>query len=142
MKMERVTLLRGFSLIEVLVSLIVLSVAAVGVTAAWKLADQKALRARLENRASRVLREHYEEYRFSPETPFNSMGKAIGYLYRPHANPSARRATTPGEAEYAELCPYEVKLENEGRQLVLHYKYPDGTDAPAKVIEIGNVSTP
>src|SRR5580704_11214719 len=51
---------RGFSLIEVLASCMVLSFAAIGITAVWRLADSKALLARLDHRASRILREYYE----------------------------------------------------------------------------------
>src|SRR5262245_29528092 len=54
----------GFSLIEVMVSVVVLSVAALGITSVWKLADDKALAARLDERATRILVEYSELQNF------------------------------------------------------------------------------
>ena len=57
----------GFSLIEVIVSAAVHSVATLGITSAWKLADDKALAARLDERSRRILAEYTELQNFAPK---------------------------------------------------------------------------
>jgi prepilin-type N-terminal cleavage/methylation domain-containing protein len=103
----------GFSLIEVLASCVLLSLVAVGITAAWRLADYKALLARLDHRAERILREYYELQSFAPTSakPFNSnpiQGYApedplSGFLYHPLKVNSSK-----GNPQYDDLISYAV----------------------------------
>src|SRR5579859_3310843 len=56
----------GFSLVEVLASLFILTLSAVGITAAWRLADYQELLTRADRRAERILRQYYELQTFAP----------------------------------------------------------------------------
>src|ERR1700726_1301940 len=56
----------AFSLVEVLARLFVLTISAVGITAAWRLADYQELLTRADRRAERVLRQYYELQTFAP----------------------------------------------------------------------------
>src|SRR6516225_5680808 len=56
----------AFSLVEVLASLFILTLSAVGITAAWRLADYQELLTRADRRAERILREYYELQTFAP----------------------------------------------------------------------------
>src|ERR1700752_4169320 len=71
---------RGFSLVEVLASCVALSVAAIGITAASRVADYKALLARLDHRSGRILREYYELQTFAPRSarPFADTNAPAG----------------------------------------------------------------
>ena len=103
----------GFSLIEVLASCLVLSLAAVGITATWRLADYKALLARLDHRADRVLREYYELQTFAPASakPFSSnlpgeyapADPVSGFLYHP-----LKMSSPKGNPQYDDLISYTV----------------------------------
>jgi prepilin-type N-terminal cleavage/methylation domain-containing protein len=129
---------RGFSLIEVLASCVVLSVAAVGITATWRLADYKALLARLDHRADRILREYYELQAFAPASakPFNPnlaeyapADPVTGFLYHPVKTGSSKE-----NPEYDDLIDYTVTslLGSAPRssQLILTYTVPGyGRDA-------------
>lgn len=104
---------RGFSLIEVLASCVVLSLAAVGITATWRLADYKALLARLDHRADRIVREYYELQTFAPvgAKPFSSNppeGYApedplSGFLYHP-----LKMNSSKSNPQYDDLISYTV----------------------------------
>src|SRR5689334_2741602 len=56
----------AFSLVEVLASLFILTLSAVGITAAWRLADYQELLTRADRRAERILRQYYELQTFAP----------------------------------------------------------------------------
>jgi prepilin-type N-terminal cleavage/methylation domain-containing protein len=72
---------RGFSLIEVLASVVILSIFATGVTAIWRLADDQEFAARIDFRAAEVLREICEQQLYSgPNKP--SLPPLL-YLYHP-----------------------------------------------------------
>jgi prepilin-type N-terminal cleavage/methylation domain-containing protein len=104
---------QGFSLIEVLASCLVLSLAAVGITATWRLADYKALLARLDHRADRILREYYELQTFAPASanPFRSnlpgeyapADPASGFLYHP-----LRGNNSKSNPQYDDLISYTI----------------------------------
>ena len=129
---------RGFSLIEVLASCVVLSLVAVCVTAAWRLADYKALLARLDHRAQRILREYYELQSFAPVSakPFNSdplQGYAsedalTGFLYHP-----LKANSSKSKPQYDNLIDYAVTYTPVPgtAQLTLVYAVPGyGSDRP------------
>jgi prepilin-type N-terminal cleavage/methylation domain-containing protein len=122
----------GFSLIEVLAALAVFSVAALGVTVAWRLADYKALVARLDHRAGRILREYYELGTFAPENaqPFgigsSSSNQAgddplSGYLYHPRRDRDSERNEA---SSFDHSVPYIVSLSPDGKKLTLSYQLP------------------
>jgi type II secretory pathway pseudopilin PulG len=121
---------RGFSLIEVLASCMALSVAAIGITAVWRLADYKALMARLDHRAGRILREYYELQTFSPKNakPFPDSAlpegyaphdPVSGYLYHPLKNNSS--GSNP---QYDDLIQYSIKSASGSGELTLTYTLP------------------
>jgi len=56
----------GFALVEILVATALLSIAAVGFTAGWRLIDQLMVVARIDRRADRVLRQYYEFKKLAP----------------------------------------------------------------------------
>jgi len=118
----------GFSLVEVLASSVVLSIAAIGITAAWRLADSKALLTRLDHRASRILREYYELQTFAPAgtSPFSSdapgeyapADPANGFLYHP------LKINSPKDhSEYDNAIPYSIEAPGFG-QVTLTYTVP------------------
>jgi type II secretory pathway pseudopilin PulG len=128
----------GFSLIEILASLTVLVLAAVGITAAWKLADTKALVARLDDRATRILREYYELQTFAPDYLFieayssngdpNITGLPLkqgtsrqGFLYHPRLAPAENGPLTE---TFADRFPYTVSLSSDGTTLTVSYDLP------------------
>jgi prepilin-type N-terminal cleavage/methylation domain-containing protein len=119
----------GFSLIEVLASSVVLSLAAVGITAAWRLADYKALLARLDHRADRILREYCELQTFAPSSvkPFMiGVPEAVapqdpltGFLYHP------LKLNSPKEAPlYDDVIDYSVGYSSATGELTLIYTVP------------------
>src|SRR5260370_34628536 len=81
----------AFSLVEVLASLFILTLSALGITAAWRLADYQELLTRVDRRAERILRQYYELQTFAPpdSRPFTVDGSpsgqtsVTGYLYHP-----------------------------------------------------------
>jgi prepilin-type N-terminal cleavage/methylation domain-containing protein len=115
----------GFSLIEVLASIIVLSIAALGLTAVWALADQKALYARLDNRATRVLNEYAELQNFAPaylpdsQSSFDEAGGSPlkpgesreGYLYHPRNSGGSNGLNEPA---FLNEFPYQISFEDTG----------------------------
>ncbi len=138
---------RGFSLVEVLASIVVLSSAAVGITAAWKLIDEKQLAGRLDHRASRILREYYELHAFapswadplSPDYLGNDSGAddpLRGFLYHPLGKP----ASTNGVSQYTEAVPYVVALSPDKKELSLVYQMAaangNGSGSLTKTIEL------
>ena len=56
----------GFTLVEVLVATALLAIAAVGLTAAWRLIDHQIVLARIDRRVDRVLRQYYEFKKLAP----------------------------------------------------------------------------
>jgi prepilin-type N-terminal cleavage/methylation domain-containing protein len=125
----------GFSLVEILASVVVLSVAALGITAAWRLADQKALAVRLDDRATRILREFYELQTFAPDYLFSNQDispgedpDAIGgpltpgesregFLYHPR-----KRGHAQSGNEYEDEDPFTILLSADGSTLTLTYQ--------------------
>ena len=123
----------GFSLVEVLASLFVLTISAVGVTAAWRLADYQELLTRVDRRAERILRQYYELQTFAPfdsrpfstnTSPSPSTEAAItGYLYHPRLI-----AAQAGSSPFGNLIPFTLSMTNGTApgtdQLVLTYTIP------------------
>jgi prepilin-type N-terminal cleavage/methylation domain-containing protein len=143
----------GFSLIEVMVSVVVLSVAALGITSVWKLAGDKALAARLDERAMRILAEYSELQNFAPEylleqassssrIDFETQGLPLspgetrtGFLYHPrHVDPTARKG---GPVTFDDAVPYQLTLLVDGQvQLItLTYQLPYLSDPKATVVK-------
>jgi prepilin-type N-terminal cleavage/methylation domain-containing protein len=56
----------GFTLVEILVATALLAIAAVALTAAWRLIDHQMILARIDRRADRVLRQYYEFKKLAP----------------------------------------------------------------------------
>jgi prepilin-type N-terminal cleavage/methylation domain-containing protein len=124
----------AFSLVEVLVSLFVLSIAAIAITSAWRLADYQELLVRIDRRAERILREYYELQTFAPASykPFvvtgdsnqqSSRNSITGYLYHPRLIGSQS-----GQSQFGNLIPFTISLTNGNgtvkSQLVLTYTVP------------------
>ena len=143
----------GFSLTEVMVSAAVLSVAALGITSVWKLADHKALAARLDERATRILAEYSELQNFAPaylfgqansssridfETqglPLNPGETRTGFLYHPrHVDPAGAKG---GTVTFDDTIPYQLTLITDGQvQLItLTYQVPFLSDPQATVVK-------
>jgi prepilin-type N-terminal cleavage/methylation domain-containing protein len=136
----------GFSLVEVLASVAVLSVGALGITAAWRLADQKALAVRLDNRATRILREFYELQTFAPDYLFSNRNTSPGedpdvtgiplvpgesrngFLYHP-----INRSDASSGNGYQDKDPFTVLLSPDGGTLALTYQSPFQTGAQSTV---------
>jgi type II secretory pathway pseudopilin PulG len=138
----------GFSLAEVLASLLVLTLSAVAITTAWRLADYQEMLTRVDRRAERILRQYYELQTFAPvdSRPFvlndsslsDSSSKAgqgaiTGYLYHPRLISSKS-----GSARFGNLIPFSITMTtgpNPGAsQLVLIYTIPNyGSQAPRQV---------
>ena len=131
----------GFSLVEVLASLFVLTISAVGITAAWRLADYQELLTRADRRAERILRQYYELQTFAPpdsrpftvnSSPSPSEQNAItGYLYHP-------RLIAGQASSFGNLIPFTISMSNGSvpgtNQLVLTYTMPSyGTQASRQV---------
>jgi type II secretory pathway pseudopilin PulG len=124
----------AFSLVEVLVGLFVLSIAAIAITSAWRLADYQELLARVDRRAERILREYYELQTFAPASykPFVVTGDSnqqfaensnTGYLYHPRLI-----ADRSGQPQFGNLIPFTISMTNGSQtgksQLVLTYTVP------------------
>lgn len=124
----------AFSLVEVLVSLFVLSIAAMAITSAWRLADYQELLARIDRRAERILREYYELQTFAPASnkPFVvsddsnrqfSQNPITGYLYHPRLIGSQS-----GQSQFGNLIPFTISLTNGNgtvkSRLLLTYTVP------------------
>ena len=143
----------GFSLIEVIVSAAVLSVATLGITSAWKLADDKALAARLEERSMRILAAYAELQNFAPKylfgqaasssvtdaetqgVPLNPGETRNGFLYHPrHVDPSGR---TTANALFDDAIPYELTLlvDGQGQLIRLTYQLPSLTGPKGTVVK-------
>jgi type II secretory pathway pseudopilin PulG len=121
---------RGFSLVEVLASCVVLSLAAIGITAVWRLADYKALLARLDHRANRVLREYYELQTFAPKSAkpltdvtlpggYAPQDPLNGFLYHP-----LKSSSSHSNPQYDDLIQYSISPSLEGGKLTLRYIVP------------------
>ena len=143
----------GFSLTEVMVSVAVLSVATLGITSAWKLADDKSLAARLDARATRILAEYSELQNFAPaylfgqassssRIDFETQGLPLspgetrtGFMYHPrHVDPTGRKG---GTATFDDAIPYQLTLVMDGQvQLItLTYQLPYLSDPKATVVK-------
>jgi prepilin-type N-terminal cleavage/methylation domain-containing protein len=143
----------GFSLIEVMVSVVVLSVTTLGITSAWKLADDKALAARLDERATRILAEYSELQNFAPEyllghpsrpsqIDFETQGLPLspgetrtGFLYHPrHVDPTGQKN---GTVTFGDAIPYQLSLVMDGhvQLLTLTYQLPYLSDPKATVVK-------
>ena len=131
----------AFSLVEVLASLFILTVSAIGITAAWRLADYQELLTRVDRRAERILRQYYELQTFAPadsrpftENSSSSTQNAItGYLYHPRLI-----ASQAGSNQFGNLIPFSISMTNgitPGKnQLVLTYTVSSyGTQASRQV---------
>jgi hypothetical protein len=133
----------AFSLVEVLASLFVLTISAVGITAAWRLADYQELLTRVDRRAERILRQYYELQTFAPpeSRPFTANSSSspsaqnaiTGYLYHPRLI-----AGQNGSNPFGDLIPFSISVTNGaapgGNQLVLTYTVPSyGTQASRQV---------
>ena len=133
----------AFSLVEVLASLFVLTMSAMGITAAWRLADYQELLTRVDRRAERILRQYYELQTFAPpeSRPFTvsassspSVQNAItGYLYHPRLI-AGQNSSIP----FGDQIPFSITMTNGaapgGNQLVLSYTVPSyGTQASRKL---------
>jgi type II secretory pathway pseudopilin PulG len=144
--------LRGFSLVEVLASCVVLSVAAIGITAVWRLADYKALLTRLDHRAERVLREYYELQTFAPKgaKPLTDATLPAGYapqdplngfLYHP-----LKSNRPPNDPQYEDRIPYSINPSLEGGKLTLTYTVPGYSNEAAqtfiKTVTLNPLPTP
>ena len=120
---------RGFSLVEVLASVLVLCSASLAVTAGWRLADYKELVTRLDDRAGRILRECCEMQTFAParSKPFKSDGSpndrsaVQGFLYHPWTQPNA--GTQEGKG-YLDMAPYRISISSDGKSMELRYELP------------------
>ncbi|MBV8901826.1 MAG: type II secretion system protein [Verrucomicrobia bacterium] len=120
---------RGFSLVEVLASMLVLCSASVAITAGWRLADYKELAMRLDDRARRVLRECYELQTFAPleNKPFKADGTpnnpalVHGFLYHPRAQPNA---PVQNSGNYLDAVPYTISISSDGKSMELRYELP------------------
>jgi len=141
----------GFSLIEVLVSAAVLSVATLGITSAWKLADDKALAARLDERSTRILAEYAELQNFAPRYLFGQATSSFrtdsetqgvplspgetrnGFLYHPHHVDATGRTTA--NALFDDAIPYQVTLlvDGQGQLMRLTYRLPYLSDSKGTV---------
>ena len=133
----------AFSLVEVLASLFVLTISAMGITAAWRLADYQELLTRVDRRAERILRQYYELQTFAPpeSRPFtansstspSAQNAITGYLYHPRLI-----AGQNGANPFGDLIPFSISMTNGaapgGNRLVLTYTVPSyGTQASRKV---------
>jgi hypothetical protein len=130
----------AFSLVEVLASLFILTLSAVGITAAWRLADYQELLTRADRRAERILRQYYELQTFAPadSRPFAANASAspspspiTGYLYYPKL--IAGQSSSP---QFGKMIPFSISMTNgtAGAQLVLTYTIPSyGTQASRQV---------
>src|SRR3981081_1507811 len=143
---------RGFSLVEVLASCVVLSVAAIGITAVWRLADYKALLARLDHRADRVLREYYELQTFAPKSAkpltdvtlpggYAPQDPLNGFLYHPLKSNSSHDAP-----QYDDLIQYSISPTLEGGKLKRTYTVPGNSGGAAqtfiKTVTMNPLPTP
>ena len=130
----------AFSLVEVLASLFILTLSAVGITAAWRLADYQELLTRADRRAERILRQYYELQTFAPpdSRPFTANASAspspspiTGYLYFPRLV-----AGQSGSGQFGKMIPFSISMTNgtTGTQLVLTYTIPSyGAQASRQV---------
>jgi hypothetical protein len=133
----------AFSLVEVLASLFVLTISALGITAAWRLADYQELLTRADRRAERILRQYYELQTFAPpgSRPFAANSSAspsaqaaiTGYLYHPRLI-----VAQAGSSEFGDLIPFTISMTNGTapgtNQLVLSYTIPSfGTQPTLQV---------
>ncbi|MBV9273898.1 MAG: prepilin-type N-terminal cleavage/methylation domain-containing protein, partial [Verrucomicrobia bacterium] len=124
----------AFSLIEVLVGLFVLSIAAIAITSAWRLADYQELLARVDRRAERILRQYYELQTFAPASykPFYVTSDSnqqfvqnsiTGYLYHPRLINNQS-----GPSQFGNLIPFTISMKNGSgtgnNQLVMIYTVP------------------
>jgi prepilin-type N-terminal cleavage/methylation domain-containing protein len=131
---------QGFSLVEVLASLFILTLSAVGITAAWRLADYQELLTRADRRAERILRQYYELQTFAPadSRPFTANASAspspspiTGYLYYPRLV-----AGQSSSGQFGKMIPFSISMTNgtAGTQLVLTYTIPSyGSQASRQV---------
>ena len=139
----------GFSLIEILASVLVLSIAALGVTAVWALADQSALYARLDNRATRILNEYAELQNFAPsyvpdsQSSFDEAGgvplkpgeSRPGYLYHP------RNSDGPNQPAFLNEFTYQISFDITGGGILTLTYQRNPRDPNSKVIATLNLNS-
>jgi hypothetical protein len=140
----------AFSLVEVLASLFILTISAMGITAAWRLADYQELLTRVDRRAERILRQYYELQTFAPpeSRPFtvntasspSTQNAITGYLYHPRLI-AGQNSSNP----FGDLIPFSITMTDgsapNAKQLVLTYTVPSyGTQASHKVIKTVNLN--
>jgi len=129
---------RGFSLVEVLASCVLLSLAAIGITAVWRLADYKALLARLDHRANRVLREYYELQTFAPKSAkpltdvtlpggYAPQDPLNGFLYHP-----LKSSSSHSNPQYDDLIQYSIISPPGSGEITLTYIVPGYSSEAAK----------
>jgi hypothetical protein len=138
----RTRFLAAFSLVEVLASLFILTLSAVGITAAWRLADYQELLTRVDRRAERILRQYYELQTFAPpdSRPFtvnesSQQTPITGYLYHPRLI-----SGQTGTGSFGNLIPFSISMTNGTAagtsQLILSYTVPSyGTQTSRQVIK-------
>jgi type II secretory pathway pseudopilin PulG len=143
---------RGFSLVEVLASSLVLSMATIGIVAVWRLADYKALLARLDHRADRVLREYYELQTFAPQgaKPLTNLTLPEGYSPQDPLNGFLYHPLKPNSSQsnpqYDDRIPYSITSSPDGGELILTYTVPGyGSEAGqtfTKTVTLNPLPTP
>jgi hypothetical protein len=120
-------------LVEVLASLLVLTLAAIAITTVWRLADYQELLTRVDRRAERILRQYYELQTFGPpdSRPFVLTGSSTqpgqtpitGFLYHPRLATGQSRL-----AVFGNLIPFSITMTTGSSpgtsQLVLTYSIP------------------
>jgi Prokaryotic N-terminal methylation motif len=130
----------AFSLVEVLASLFILTLSAVGITAAWRLADYQELLTRADRRAERILREYYELQTFAPadSRPFSvnasvspSPSPITGYLYYPKLI-----ADQSGSPQFGKMIPFSISMAKgtAEAQLMLTYTIPCYGTQPSRQV--------
>jgi prepilin-type N-terminal cleavage/methylation domain-containing protein len=141
----------GFSLIEILACIVVLSIAALGVTAVWALADQKALYARLDNSVTRILNEYAELQHFAPSyvpdsassidesdgIPLKPAETRQGFLYHPRNSGYSSAANQPA---FLNEFPYQISFENTGGGVLTLTYQRNPRDPNSKVITTLNLN--
>jgi prepilin-type N-terminal cleavage/methylation domain-containing protein len=133
---------RGFSLIEVLVSAVVLSAATLGITSVWRLVDEQALAARLDERANFAPQYLFGQSISAPGIDFEGQGFPLnsgetrtGFLYHPrHIDPTGLKNV---EASFDDAIPYQLTLlvDGQGQLIKLTYQLPYMSGAKAKVVK-------
>ena len=150
-RMQRSIGSQGYSLIELMVSTVVLSVAMLGIISAWKLSDDKELAARLDERATRILKEFSELQSFAPDflfgqsassyhsdfeaqgVPLNPGETRTGFLYHSrHIDLNGGKSTG---LLFDDAVPYQLSLRSDaqGQLISISYQLPYLPESSAKI---------